>query len=170
MDFSFSAGRAFFNTAQYESGVEDDTWLSKFEAAADVCRAPSRWLAGELWSGGKTYEVTRRFHPVDFEAEEVDQNDSEGFQKVMRIVMGLIFSLPGQIAAIPLMAIAYCSEEIRLKHKVTVVELSDEEKKKLADLISEREKLTAERQGCEPVSCILLTICYLLCHLACKEN
>lgn len=171
MAFSLVTSRAFFSTVQYEQELADDSWLSKFESAADVCRAPSRWVAHECWGEGKKYIVTYHSDPTEFVNHEIDQKTSSGIQKVLRIVIGLILSVPGQIVAIPLMAIAYCSEETRLKHKTTVVKLTDEEKGKLAELIQKRQILARERQGCEPFSivCLLCSICCLLCCLVCKR-
>lgn len=171
----------FFSTVQYASGLESDSWLSKFENAADVCRSPSRWFAGELWGGGKKYEFKILMLQTVGGAElspsarsmiclsAIKTKAAQGMQKVLRIIVGLLLSLPGQIAAIPLMAIAYVSQEIRLKHKAVVRPLSPEETQKLKELIAERQKLAKERQGCEAISCLLLSICCLLCCLVCKK-
>lgn len=154
-----------FNTVQYYSEIQDDGWSSYAESAANVCRAPGRWLAAEFWGGGKSYVVTRS-DKIDncFNVNEAKLAQSEGWRKVARIVMGLALSIPGEILAIPLMGFAFTSEEIKLKHKVTVTQLTQEESARLASLIDERQKLAKERQGCEPISCCLLfSICYLLC-------
>lgn len=164
----------FFKTVQYAQELEDDSWLSKFEAAADVCRAPYRWLESE-WNSenGKKYLMTcydaQGLLSDELHVKEVGSKITQGIQKVMRVVAGLLFSLPGQIVAIPLMAVAYSSEEIRLKHKIAVRNLSDDEKQKLEELIDKRQELAKERQGCEPVSCLLFSICCLLCYLVCKK-
>jgi hypothetical protein len=165
----------FFNTVQYDADFEDNSWLSKVEAAADVCRAPSQWLAAELWSGGKKYIVTKpdSNKMSDFDdgvcCNEVKPKVTQGMQKVIRIGLGLFLSLPGQILALPLMGIAYAaSKEIFLKHKISVRKLSEEEQKELVELIQKRQELAKERQGCEP-NCLLCTICCLLCYLVCSK-
>lgn len=153
----------FFNKVYYVDEIKDNGWLSQFETAADICRAPSRWVATELWNGSKVYEMDLDFH------EPRNESQTEGIRKVIRVVLGLILAIPGQLLAIPLMGIAFLSEEIRLKHKVMVVELSKEEADKLQELITQRVNLAKEKQGCEPISCLLVSICLLLCCLVCKK-
>lgn len=130
----------FFDKVYFSSENLDSGWLSKFEAAADVCRAPSRWVANELWNGGIVYKIYIQLGDfVDIYKE--NQPQSEGIKKVIRVVVGLILAIPGQLLALPLMGIAFFSEEIRLKHKLAVVDLSDEEFDKLERLIEERKIL-----------------------------
>lgn len=172
-----------FNTVQYHPALKDDSWIGKLEAAADVCRGPSRWVAAEFFGWGKTYIVGYMLPPKAGEDEKVEnvlnfgvQEEEDlpvvtGMQKAMRIALGIILSVPGQILAVPLTAIIYCcSEEIRLKHTIAVRKLSDEEQQKLAELIMKRQELAKERQGCEPISCALWTICSLLCYLVCCKD
>ncbi len=156
----------FFNSVSYAPSILDDSWYSQAEALADVCRGPRRWLAGELWNGGEKYQITE-VSTENIDIEEVLTIQSQGIQKVLRVVIGLLLSIPGEAVAAFFMAFAFTNEEIRLKHKVTVRELSADEKQKLTDLIEERQKLARERQG-EPITCsILCSICCLLCCLVC---
>lgn len=179
MVFFDQLNMGIFNTVQYSQELQDDGWFSKIEAAADVCRGPSRWLADEcrgvfLRLSGKAYTVTYVDNVVtktnEIYWEEEEPRLTEGSQKIMRIVLGLFLSLLGQVLALPLMGIAYFSEEIRLKHKMTVKELTDEERQKLKDLIDKRQELAKERQGCEPISCFLFSIWSLLCYLVCCKK
>lgn len=179
MDFSTRFNTGFFNTVQYDSDLQDDSVFSRLEAAADVCRAPSRWVATEIWSGGKTYtihhikeddEIQQDGENQNLNCEATDSKSMQGIQKVVRILAGLILSLPGQVLALALMGAAFIgSEEIRLKHKMSVRTLSEEERQKVEELIQKRQELAKERQGCEPVSCILCSICCLLCCLVCQK-
>jgi hypothetical protein len=160
----------FFNTVQYDLNVEDDSFISQLEAVADVCRAPSRWVAAEFWEGGKTYSIKNvKEEEVDLACNDTPSKSTQGMQKAIRVFAGAILSLPGQALALAFMAAAYTNEEIRLKHTMSVRTLSDEEKEKLADLIQKRQELAKERQGCEPVSCLLFSICCLLCCLVCQK-
>jgi hypothetical protein len=171
MDFFNTLGNGFFHHVQYAKEFKDDSWSSQLEDAAQVCRAPSRWVA-ELWGEGKKYKVT--FYDADTLTDdihliEVQPKVSEGIQKVIRTVLGILFAVPGQIAALPLMGLAYLNEEIRLKHQVAVRTMTDEDNKKLAEMIQKRLELAKERQGCEPISCLLFSICCLLCCLMCSK-
>ncbi len=169
MNFVSRVDKGFLNTIQYAPEFKDESWLSQFEVAADVCRAPTRWIAAEFWNGGKQYFVTRLDGQQNLSVQEIETKVTQGFQKVARIFIGIILFIPGQILAVPLMSIAYVSDEIRLKHKISVRELSDSEKQELDGLIQKRQELAKERQGCEPVTCILFSICCLLCCLVCRK-
>lgn len=158
----------FFNTVQYDSDLKDDSWFSKFENAADVCRAPARWFATEAWGGGKTYTVNVIDDKGEFACEEVESKAAQGAQKAIRIGLGVLLGIVGQVLALALMGVAFISEEIRLKHKISVRTLSDDEQQKLNDFVNKRQELAKERQGCEPVSCLLCSICCLLCCLVLK--
>lgn len=155
-------------SVQYDPEYKDNSWYSLAEEAADICRAPCQWVESELRSGGKKYVLTKSDDNL-FKAEEVETNCTRGIQKVLRIVIGSLLSLPGKALAVPLMAYAFSSEEIRLKHQIVCRELTSEEQKKLIDLIEERQRLAKERQGCDPIisPCILASICCMLCCIIC---
>lgn len=159
----------FFTHVEYSPELRDNGWFSQAEKFASICRGPSRWLAGELWSGGKKFEI-KNVNENNIELEDISPKASHGIQKVLRIVIGFFLSIPGELLALPFMALAFVSEEIRLKHTVTCRELSKEEKLRLNELIEERQKLAKERQG-EPITCsILCSICCLLCCLVCAKS
>lgn len=173
MEFWTRLNTGIFNTVQYDSDIKDESFFSKLEAAADVCRAPSRWVASEIWGGGKTHmisHINQDDENQDLVCEEIDSKSMQGMHKVIRIVVGLILSLPGQALALPLTGAAIIgSEEIWLKHTMSVRTLSDEEQQKLEELIQKRQELAKDRQGCEPISCLLCSICCLLCCLVCRQ-
>jgi hypothetical protein len=164
-NINIRSNMGFFSTVYYGQGLEDNSCCSYAETIADVCRAPSRWVASDLFGTEKTYMI------ISYNENEVEvlvpNNNTEGWRKVLRVIVGLIFSIPGALMAVPFMALAYASEEIRLKHRVVANELTPEETKRLKELIDERQRLAKERQGCEPVSCLLFSICCLLCCMVC---
>lgn len=43
----------FFTTVQYGPGLVDHSLTSYAESVADCLRAPSRWVAAEIWRVGK---------------------------------------------------------------------------------------------------------------------
>jgi hypothetical protein len=112
-----------------------------------VCRAPSRWVAGHIWGGGKFYRVVNE----DFCLVRLAfKQESSLSKKIMRVVIGVLLSLPGQIISVPLMLLAYTSKEIRLKHQFALMNLTDQQKDELHPLIHARQPL--EKQRCEGVS------------------
>lgn len=139
----------FFNRVDYQPNQIDNGWLSKFETAADICRTPSQWIATELWNGGRRYELLVGGAYEDVVGVYVAKSplpQSEGIKKVICIAFGIILAIPGQLLAIPLMGIAFTSEEIRLKHKASsVAQLADDEETKLQDLIEERRNSKIQR-------------------------
>ncbi len=72
--------------------------------------------------------------------------------------------IPCALLAFGLHALASTNEEFRLKHNI--VALTPDERKRLGDLIEQRKNLAKERQGCDPISCLLLSIVCALCFLA----
>lgn len=165
----------FFSTVDYTtkgaSLCEDNSWSGKAESWANTCQKPARWIANQLWHGGRSYCVILE------ENDEVEKvfrkkvNPVTGFQKVVRSVAGLALCIPGLIASIPLMGFAYvASPEIRLKHRFAVLGLTDEDKNKLNQMIADRQKLADEEEECEPVTCFLGTIVCLLCYVVCYNR
>lgn len=162
-----------YSTVEYAPELVDDSWTSYAEAAADVCRAPGRWVAAELWGGGKKVVITSTWNDEVYFDEK--SSDAESFKRVVRFVAGLALSVFGNLLAIPFMAVAYLNEEIRLKHRVVYqmqndLKVAPEDYARLNELVEERQRLAKERQGCEPISCLLLSICCMLCYLVCKSN
>jgi hypothetical protein len=159
----------FFNRVEYnDKEMQNDNWFSKAEKAAQILRAPSHWLAAEVWYA-TTYMIYPNVNTSTFDKFERDDNVVGVMRKIIRVVVGIILSIPGQILALPLMAIAYRDEEIRLKRKVSVQSLSEEEANRLGELLEARQKLEEEKKG-EPITCsILYSICYMLCCLVCKK-
>jgi hypothetical protein len=153
---------ALFNNVQYAPGLKDDTWFGLAEEAAHVCKAPARWLEGELFGANKKY-VIKPCDDGSYRKEEVVVSSSDGIRKVCRLGVGILFSSFGDALAVPFILFALNSQEIRLKHR----QLSEDEQKQLTELIDKRLTLAKERQGCEPISCLLLSICCLLCCLVC---
>lgn len=161
----------FFSTVEYSQTMQDNGWFSKAETAADILRAPSRWVAAEVWGGGKRFKVFEKQELLhihkDLTCKEFPEELAQGIRKIARIFIGGILSLFGQILAIPCMSLAFLSSEIRLKHKFASRELTAEERTQLRKMIDERMKLAKERQGCEPISCLLCSICLLMCSMVC---
>lgn len=134
----------FFNFVKYDSTQirPDDSIYGIFESVADCYRAPSRWVFTELWGGTKKYKITlnpTRENPLSCQENYIPS--LKGFQKVVRIIVGLVFGLFGQMLAFSFMAVAFISEEVRLKHKFSVSPLSKHEAEKLNGFISERQKI-----------------------------
>lgn len=160
----------FFNTVTYNKGIQDNSWYAKAESLADACRAPAKWVAAEVWGGGKTYKVTS-YTDGNIECKTKKTALSEGLcGKVARVFAGAILAVPGFLLSIPLMSAAYLSEEIRLKHSFSVNKLSPEQKDRLAELIDKRLELADEKQGCEPISCMLVSIVCMLCCIVCAAE
>jgi hypothetical protein len=157
----------FFSTVEYAPNLADNSWCSKAEKVADVCRAPGNWVA-ELWAGGKKHEIT--VVSKDEGRATIKDNKSEGLRKVIRVIVGLVLSIPGQLLAVPFMGIAFISDEIRLKHTVAHRNLNAAEMEKLAELIAKRQELAKSKQGCEPISCFLFSIVCLLCCICCQNR
>ena len=159
----------FFNTVTYSRNLEDNSWFAKAESLADACRAPSKWVAAEIWGGGKTYRVSDFNRSLNI--AERNTPTSEGLiGKIVRIAAGVILAVPGYLLSIPLMSSAFLSEEIRLKHAWSSRRLSEQEHSKLSQLIDERKKVSKEQQGCEPISCMLVSIVCLMCCLVCAAE
>ena len=73
----------FFSTVLYSPELIDNSWTSYAEAAADLCRAPGRWVAAELWEGGKKVVITSTWKDdVIFEEKS---SESEGFNRIVRM-------------------------------------------------------------------------------------
>lgn len=155
----------FFNTV-HNVGFKDNSAFGWAERIANVCRAPRRWLAADLGIGSKEYSVT--LVKDELKLGENETFRSQRLRKVVRLIVGVILSIPGEMIASSLMAAAFFSPEIRFKHKFSTYKMDDQDYEKMKQMINERQKLAKERQGCEPFSCSLVTIICLLCCLVCK--
>lgn len=147
----------FFCTVNYTK-FPDKSIYGYAESCADTLRTPSRWV-GSLFGFGKVSCVNqnaRVIHDCEFK---------NTFQKVALVALGVFLAVPGQVLAIPLMGFAYLSEEIRLKHKYAVKTLEPAEYNKMKELQQARQKLTGEKKECEPVTCILLSVCCMFCMI-----
>ncbi len=153
----------FYTKVNYAQDLQDNSIYGKAEAAADVCRAPRRWIAMEL---GFSRMELRFFIANDLLKKSLKPvPEAEGLKRVVRLIVSLALFIPGEIVGSVLMASACLSKEIRLKHTYSVRPLTTCDKDKLKMLIQERVRLQKERQGCEPISCMLLTVVCLLCFL-----
>ncbi|MGA8164691.1 MAG: hypothetical protein WB791_06660 [Waddliaceae bacterium] len=162
---------SFFSTVHYAPLLQDKGWVAKAEAAADVCRAPARWICSEfqVLDKGRVYYYIENLDS-SITAEERESKPTKGMRKAMRIMAGILLSIPGQLLGSALMGIAFTSKEIRLKHQ-TVSTLSTKEKKEeLQRFVDERRRVANEQQGCDSISCSLCTIICLLCYIACCAN
>ncbi|MCE2982050.1 MAG: hypothetical protein LW832_00650 [Parachlamydia sp.] len=161
----------FFTTVNYPYNESKNKNLYEMaEQAAHVLRTPSKWLAADLFRQNTSYEVSLERNGLgnDLLCLTADTSEVHGFKKALRTIVSLATFVFGELLAAPLMSIAFQSEEIRLKHKYAVSLLTDEQYDRLKELISARQNLENERQGCEPVSiCLLSSICCLLCCLVC---
>lgn len=157
-----------FNTVQYSPELADDSWTSYAEAMGDICQAPGRWFAAEVWGGGKKYLVTQ-CSKEQCTSQEVVSAKGDRTRHIVRLCVGATLSIFGQLLALPLKGFAYTNAEIRLKHQVAYRPLTADERQQLADMIRTRQTLAKERQGCTVViGCALCSICSLLCSLVCK--
>lgn len=152
----------------------DTSIYAKSESIANVLRAPGRWFAAQCWNGGKMICITNK-NPNSNESSSLVRY-SQGtdpkttMQKILRLLVGAVLSIPGHALAIPFMSFALISQEIRLKHQFSVRDLTKEENEQLKALIEERKSRANQKQGCEPITCILCSICCLLCTLVCRGN
>jgi hypothetical protein len=153
----------FYTKVNYAQDLQDNSIFGKAEAAADVCRAPRRWIAMELGFSRKTPKFYIEQNSIN--KSLIAAPKAKGLKRVVRLIMGLALFIPGEIVGSALMASAYLCKEIRLKHDFSVRPLSSRDNAKLKELIQERTRLQKERQGCEPISCMLLTVVCLLCFL-----
>lgn len=135
------------------------------ETAADVCRTPGRWLASTLWDGGRKVTVAKDDGIIEGDNKEAKLGC---VMKTIRTLVGLVLFIPGEIMGAKLMAFAFLSEEIRLKHKMAVTPLTQEQKERLQQLVNERQVLASEKKECDPISCVLCTMLCLLCVIASK--
>lgn len=159
----------FFSNVQYGPKIASNGWLNLAEEAANVCRAPRRWLSADLL-GAQKHWVVMGCSKDQLEKQEMAPDVSQGIRKVIRVVLSLFLALPGELAGAFFMAIAYINPEIRLKHQAAVRDLTVEERQKLADFIQARQKLAEERQGCDPITCLLCSICCMMCSLVSKKR
>ena len=112
---------------------------------------------------------------TQYQTDEIHRPKDDCLKRTIRVIIGVVVCLFGNLLAIPLMASAYSNEEIRLKHKLAIqnlknISLKRAETDQFQKLIEERQRLVKERQGCEPMSCILLSICCMLCILVCRQS
>lgn len=119
------------NTQIPVKSLEEKSLCGTFENIADGCFAPGRWLASALWDGGQDYiiqgsiqryveinkdgirEPQKRPIGANAEARDVVLNTAH---KIARLFFGVLLVLPGMIIGTFFMALAYGSEEVRLKH------------------------------------------------------
>lgn len=145
----------FFSTVRYAGEVPRNPSLFAYaETAAGVCRAPVRWVA-QLWGGGQKYVV-------NFNSITKEDPSSQGCKKWMQVAIGVLLCIPGFFAGCILMGIAYCNEEVRLKHKCVSRTLTPDEDALLTQILEERRNLATERKGCDPISCSLVSMICLL--------
>lgn len=153
-----------YNTVKYASSLENPSWTDLANLAdsiAHVCQTPARWL-----TNGKQYIIRINNKKLSI-CEIVGENFTlTPTQRVIRTVIGLLFAIPGQAIAIPLMFLATYKEEYALKQKF-VTGLTQEEKEKLKELIDERKKVSDSRQGCDPVTCSIFLMTSFLCSIVC---
>lgn len=140
----------FFNTVNYSNDPsnripQDNSWYAKAESLADACRAPGRWVAAEVWDGGVTYSVGG-FMGVNAKSEYTPLADG-CIEKMVRVALGVLLAIPGFLLSIPLMSLAFLSEEIRLKHSVSVRDLMGEEGSRFITLINKRQALAEEKKA-----------------------
>ena len=134
----------FFSTVLYSPELIDNSWTSYAEAAADLCRAPGRWVAAQLWEGGKKVVITSTWKDdVIFEEKS---SESEGFNRIVRCIAGIALCLFGSLLAVPFMAVAYLNEEISLKHrliyqKLNALKVAPADYERLNELVEERQRL-----------------------------
>lgn len=159
---------AFFNTVHYV-GIKDSSIFGKFEQAANVCRAPRRWLAADLGlvSGSKVYTVG--LINVNLFLQTNETSESQGIKRVVRLIISLFLSIPGEILGLTLMSAAYLSREIRLKHAISQRKLSPVELTELKTVLEQRHQLSKERQGRDEDGCATL-LCCLCLTLICSAN
>jgi hypothetical protein len=130
----------FFNTVQYTGNLPQvDSKYETLERIADVCRRPAMWFA-ELWDGGKTVLIHL---PRDHAEKVIITHQRVSYEcaamKVARIMVGILLTLPAVLLGALFMGLAYCSEEVQLKHKISnSPELAGTETARLRELINER--------------------------------
>lgn len=159
----------FFNTIHNHADIADKSWAGYFESLANGCRAPAQWVSAELCNSGvrKAYEFRNINVMAEYSSDQF-QRDSCCL-RVARTVIGLIVCSFTYLLSMPLMGLAYTSQEIRLKHALSVRILSVEEEAQLRELVEARQSLQAQRLGCDGgLSAVILgSICCLLCTLVC---
>lgn len=158
----------FFSTVTYNQAIQDSSWTAKAESWADTCRAPAKWVAAEIWGGGKTYRVYQSSEGLSIYPRSTSVSESL-LGSITRVFVGAILAVPGFLVSIPMMSTAFLSEEIRLKHTWSARNLTDEEKVRLQTLINERTSVEKEKQG-EIITCMLCSIVCMLCCLVCAAE
>lgn len=135
----------FFTTVQYTNehtaGLINKSVTGYAERIADLCRLPGNMAAAELWGGGKKYQITLINGRIACRVGSMIPK--EGLTKALRIVLGVTVGAFGQLLALPLMALAFTNEEIRLKHRV--INPSEEGGDRLRELIRARLDLAAQK-------------------------
>ena len=87
----------FFSTVQYSPELIDNSWTGYAESAADVCRAPGRWIAAELWDEGKQVVITSTWNDdVIFEEKS---SKAEGLIRIVRFIAGIALCVFGNLLA-----------------------------------------------------------------------
>lgn len=154
-----------YNRIEYHQTQEDKTtWTGYADELANSCLAPVQWLFG-----------CKKFTYLQFPDANINfnfsasDNEHTPFMSIVSKIAGVILFIPGFLLSIPLKAFAQTSEEIYLKHKIILRNSTEEEIAKLQELIQQRRDLQDDRDGCEPISCLLLTIVCTLCIIMQKS-
>lgn len=162
----------FFSYVQWDAGGYKN-WFDQAEVVADVCRGPRRWLETELFGKDECFIILansclKGALPHSSKCHTL----SDKFRKVSRVALGIFLAVPGEILALLFMGFAFFSQEIRLKHKFVSLGLSEEEKEILKKFIAERKSTLSQEKQREPLTmtCLLLSICCLLCCLVCRQQ
>lgn len=99
---------------------DDSEIFNFFEGMADVCRTGSRWVCSDLFNIQREYntEVTLRphFNPTIYKKPTEIKLSQQLIHKIIRVIIGLIVAIPGEIAGSCFMVLAYLNKSIRAKH------------------------------------------------------
>ncbi len=166
MNSLLTAATGFFRIVEDEDN-HGESFTQNCQNWANICRAPRRWLYEEF-TGRGAIELSVNTERPDYVVAQFAEVEkpSQGLRKAARVVAGLGLFLFGELLALPLMGCAYLSKEIRLKQIGTLRTLSAEEIVELKKLVDDRRSLAAQRQGCDPVSCsIVSSLCSIVCLL-----
>ena len=95
-----------------------------FEAAADICRTPSRWITSlanvqreynaEITNSLATNTSGNPYIQVGANYKELKLSGNI-IHKIMRIAIGVILAIPGEVIGSLFMAVAYCGSVVRAK-------------------------------------------------------
>lgn len=151
---------SFFSTV-HNVGFSDKSPFGYAESAANICRAPRRWFLTDCGFANKEHYVSLVNGQLETSSKETAK--SKGLQKVIRMIFSAVFIIPGEMFGTSLMSAAYLSSRVRQKHAFTEKQLNTQEQAELKKKLEESKKLSDQRQGCEPISCLLCSILFTLC-------